>query len=113
MKVSFILSADEVFTLASLTSEHTEAGRYFLDEVLTGAEICDLTGLVEKKLARQVGGEIELSPVLRMVAGALSRADSAARHGEAWEVRSPWVTLLCEKYIYRDKHFKITPVESK
>jgi len=111
MDVSFILSSDELYTLIYLAPEVSAAGRRFSDEALEGAEICDLSGLVEKNLAHRVGDELDLEPVLRMVAGAVSNADSAEFHGNVWSIRSPWVSLLCERYAYHENSWKITPLK--
>jgi len=113
MDVSFILSDDELYTLLYLAPEKTEAGQRFIDEALSGAEICDLTGLTEKNLARIIEDEIELESVLRLVTGAISKATEVKKQGEAWFIGSPWVNLLCEDYRYNDKHRKITPVKNK
>ena len=111
MDVSFILSSDELYTLMFLAPEISEAGRSFINKALTGAEICDLSGLVEKSLARRVEDELDLEPVLRLIADALSNAGNARLNGEVWSISSPWVSLLCEKYTYNDNHWKITPVK--
>jgi len=111
MDVSFILSSDELYTLIFLATETSEAGQKFSDEALAGAEICDLSGLVEKNLARRVEDELDLEPVLRMVANAISNADSADLRGEVWDISSPWVSLLCERYAYHENHWKITPLK--
>lgn len=113
MEMSFLLSDDEVFTLMSLAPGRTEAGQSFADGALDGAKLCDLSGLVDKSLARRSGDELELIPVIRMVADALSRADFALRDGEVWEVGSPWLNLLCERYAFRDGYWKITPMKAE
>ena len=113
MDISFILSTDEVFTLISMIDDKTEAGELFSSEALPGAGYCDLSGLVDKKLARVAGDELELAPVLRMLADAIARASSIERSGEAWSIRSPWVSLRCEEYPYREGHLKITPVKEE
>jgi len=111
MDVSFILSSDEIFTLMSLMPGKTDAGRQFAEGALVGAVFCDLSGLVEKRLARMVGDELEIVPVLRMLVDSLARADSAELRGEAWVMCSPWVTVQCSPYPYRDGDWKITPVQ--
>jgi len=113
MDVSFILSSNELYTLISLASDTTKASQQFCEDALSGAEICDLSGLIEKGLAREFGDGLELEPVLRMIAGALSKADRATYHEAAWDIRSQWVNLLCEKYPFNENHWKITPVNSK
>jgi len=113
MDVSFILSSDELYTLISLMPVRTEAGARFVKEALSGARLCDLSGLLEKKLARQVGGELELAAVVRMLSDAISRADSALNHDGVWEIITPWVSIRCEDYPYQDSHFKITPLEDR
>jgi len=113
MDVSFILSAEEFFTLISLVPDATEAGQQFRNEVLGGAEICDLSGLIEKNMARRVEDELVLEPVLRMISSAVAKADSAEVHNGIWSIRSPWVELRCEKYLYHKNHWKITPVNTK
>ena len=111
MDVSFILSSDELYTLISLIPVRTEAGARFAGAALSGARLCDLSGLLEKKLARRVNGELELAAVIRMLSDAISRADSASNHNGVWEIRSPWVSIRCEDYPYQENHFKITPLE--
>jgi hypothetical protein len=111
MDVSFILSMDELYTLMLLAPKISENGRRFINEALADAEICDLSGLVEKSLARRIEDELDLEPVLRLVADALSNADNAQLIGEVWSIRSPWVSLLCERYTYHENHWKITPVK--
>ena len=110
MDVSFLLSADELFTLMSLSTSRTGSGQLFADEALAGAGLDDLSGLVDKKLARRFGEELELMPVVRMISDALSRAEGIERSGETWNVRSPWVSLRCERYLYNEGLWKITPV---
>jgi len=113
MEVSFILSDNELYTLATIAQEKTEAGQRFIDEALNNAKLCDLSGLIEKKLARYTGGELELEPVLRMVIGAISGATSAKLHGEVWNIGSSRVDILCEDYPYHEGHRRITPVNKK
>ena len=110
MDVSFILSLDEVFTLITLSGRQTDSGARFAKEALTGAALCDLSGLVEKKLAGRVGSEIELAPITDMMADALALSDSAELDDSVWTIRSPWVVLRCETYPYKERHFKITPL---
>lgn len=111
MDVSFLLSYDELFTLMTLSPEVSAAGRRFTESALPGAEMCDLTGLVEKKLARWVGSELEIASVVRMASDAIAQADSLVEQESSWVVYSPWVTLICSQYLYRENHIKITPVE--
>lgn len=111
MDVSFILSSDELYTLIFLTPEVTEAGRRFSDEALSDAIVCDLSGLVEKNLARRVKDELDLEPVLRLVADAVSNADSVEFNGEIWSIRSARLSLLCQRYAYHENHWKITPLK--
>jgi len=113
MEVSFILSNDELYTLLKIAKEKTKAGKRFIDEALHDAKLCDLSGLIEKKLARSTNGDLELEPVLRMVTDAISRATSAELQEEVWNIRSPWVDLLCENYPYHEGHQRITPVNKK
>lgn len=112
MDISFILSAEELFTLMSLESGTSDAGLHFIDEALGGTEICDLSGLVDKGLARTADDELVLEPVLRMIISALSKASGAERNSGGWRIRSPWVELHCEMYQYNNNHWKITPVNS-
>jgi len=112
MDVSFILSADELYTLISLIPDMTISGKHFCDEALAGAEICDLSGLIHKNMAKQVEDELELEPVLRMISSAVSKATSAEHHDGIWSIRSEWIDLRCEKYPYHDNHWKVTPVNS-
>jgi len=111
MDISFILSADEILTLISLMPGQTGPGKKFCDEALPNAVICDLTGLIDKKLARMVGDELELAPVIHMVADAVARATSAELLGETWEVHSPWISLQCETYPFREGDWRITPLK--
>jgi hypothetical protein len=111
MDVSFILSADEIYTLMSYANNPSEAGRKFADAVLSEAKLCDLNGLVEKQLAKHIAGELDLAPVIRMVADALACADRSELHGDVWNIQSSWVSLRCEKYPYKEKHYKITPLK--
>ena len=112
MDVSYIFSADELFTLMSLVSKHSEAGRAFGAGELADAVSCDLSGLVKKKMAKHCAdGEMELSPVIRMLTDALASADSIDRQEDGWLVRAPWVTLRCAVYPYRDDHYIITPMK--
>ena len=102
MDVSFILSTDEFFTLLSLYPEHSEAGRRFADDALQDAALCDLSGLTEKNLARSAGGEMELAPVIGMVADSIAHADSAEEYNGVWNISAPDIMLRCEKYAYRE-----------
>jgi len=111
MDISFILSFDELFTLISLIPGRTEAGARFVETALSGALLCDLNGLVEKKLATRAGSELEIALVVRMLSDAISRADSAEVRDGVWEIHSPWVSLRCEAYPYQDKQYLITPLE--
>lgn len=111
MDVSFILSSDELYTLMLLAPEISENGRRFIDEALAGAKICDLSGLVEKNLARRVDDELDLEPVLRLIADSISNAGNAQPDAEVWNISSPWVSLVCERYAYHENHWKITPVK--
>ena len=112
MDVSYILSADELFTLMSLVTEHSEAGTQFGADALQGAEVCDLGGLVGKKMAKQgVDGEVELAPVLGMLAESIARAERIEQDDGGWLVFSPLVMSRCEVYRYKEGHFKITPIE--
>ena len=111
MDISFILSTDEIFTLMSLFPDQTEHGKRFTAEALQGAKICDLSSLAEKKLARLINGNLELAPAVRMVGNAIAQADSASINDDAWDISSPWISLKCEKYPYKEGFWKITPVE--
>ena len=111
MDISFILAIDELYTLMSLIPNHTEAGKRFAEGALPGAEMCDLSGLVDKGLARRAGAELEVAPVIRMVADALARAAEATSDGGVWMIESPWVALRCEAYPYQDGCFRVTPLK--
>ena len=113
MEVSFILSNDELYTLISLIPVRTEAGARFVEEALSGAQLCNLNGLLEKKLARRADGELELelAPVVRMLSDAIARADSAKNHFGSWEIRSQWVSLRCAACPHQENHLIITPLE--
>ena len=113
MEISFILSADEIFTLISQVPEQTEAGARFAKDALTDASLCDLSGIVEKKLARMAGEELTLTSAASMVVDAIARADSAEYDNEAWNIKSPWISLRCESYPYRGGHWKITPLKEE
>ena len=113
MEVSFLLSADELFTLMSIISEKSEAGQYFIDSTLEGAELCDLSTLTEKNLARYIEDELEIEPVLNMMTDALTHAESAELKDDVWTIRSPYITLKCQKYPFHEGHWKITPVKER
>jgi len=113
MDISFILSLDELFTLISLSGAKSDAGKHFVEEALPGAAFCDTNGLVEKKFAKMTDGELDLVPVLRMVADAIAKANSIVQRGEGWDIRSPWVSLHCERSIYCEGHMKITPMKGE
>ena len=110
MDISFILSADEIFTLMSLFPEHTEAGKRFINDALVQAKPCDLSSLAEKKMTRLTGGDYELAPVVRMIADSMARADSSDFIEGVWYIRSPWILLRCEEYPYRERHWRISPL---
>jgi len=112
MDVSYILSADELFTMLSLIPDRSEAGYRVCDEVLSGAYICDLSELVEKRMARRIGNELEIEPVIHMLSNAIAKADYAENVDGIWNIRSPWVSLLCERYPYRKNNWKLTPVDT-
>jgi len=109
MEISFILSTDEIYTLMSLFPDHTDDGRRFAAEALSGATPCDLSSLVDKKLAKPVSDKLEVAPVIRMLIDAIARADIAEIHDDVWSITSPWVSLRCEKYPYQEGFWKITP----
>jgi hypothetical protein len=110
MEVSFIFSKDELHTLISMVPDRSETGLVFMEKTLSGAHICDLSGLVEKKLARQTDGELALEPVIRMIADSLAHAEYIIPSGDGCdEVYSRWAALRCETYIYKKDCFKITP----
>jgi hypothetical protein len=111
MDVSFILSSDELYTLISLIPDVTNDGQQFINRALCGADICDLSGLVDKKLAHRIEEEIDIEPVVRMVASAIAKADSIEYDEGVWNIKSSWVALICEKYVYNDNHWKITPLK--
>jgi len=111
--VSFILSSDELYTLISLAPQLSNAGQQFYTDALSGAIICDLSGLVEKKLAHRIEDEIDVEPVLKMISDAISKADSIETENGVWKIKSPWVALVCERYIYHENHWRITPVKDK
>ena len=113
MEISFILTCDELFTLTSVTSGFSEAGKLFLQEALPDAELCDLSGLVLKKMARYVGEDMELSPVIRMISDAIAKADSATQDAGGWLIQSQWITLRLEKYAFQENCFKIVPLKDK
>jgi hypothetical protein len=83
----------------------------FIENALSGAVLCDLNGLTEKKLARIVNGKPELGSVIRMIADSISRADSAQVQDGIWKISSPWVSLCCEAYPYQEEQIRITTVE--
>ena len=111
MEISFILSADEIFTLISMMLNRTKSGTEFLENALRGAKLCDLSGLINKKLAHIDGDELELEPVIRMVIDSISNADIAEDHGNYWEIHSAWINLHCEIYPFKADYWKITPVK--
>jgi hypothetical protein len=111
MDVSFILSSDELYTLISLIPDATSDGQGFVKEALVGAVICDLSGLVNKKLANHIEEEIDIEPVVRMVISAIAKANSVKHNEGVWTIKSSWIALICEKYFYNDNHWKITPLK--
>lgn len=112
MEVSYIISEDELFTLISMTSNHTDAGRLFCAEVLSEAKVCDLDGLVDKNIAvKRANNQVELTPVFNMFIDSLAQADSIQNVGNSWIIQSPWITLRCEAYPFIEKHIKITPMK--
>ena len=113
MDISFILSSDEILTLISLMPGQTEAGAIFVESALRGASPCDLSGMVDKKLARMAGEELVLTPAARMVVDAIARADGAEYSDGAWSIRSPWISLRCENYPFLEGHWKLTPLKEE
>jgi len=112
MEVSFILKTDELFTLLSLAPERSNAGQKLYDEAVSGANVCDLSGLIEKKLALLIEDELVIDPVLHMISSALSVADSAELHDDVWDIKSKWIDLHLEKYKYNEDHWRITPLRA-
>ena len=114
MDVSFIFSADELLTLTSQIPGATEAGRLFCAEALSRAEVCGLNGLVEKKMAKYIAnGDMELTPVVRMLTEAMARPEKIEWIENGWIVRSPWIAFKCEKYPYKENHYAITPMKEE
>ena len=111
MNVSFILSDDELFSLLSLFEEPSECGKLFMTQALISAESCDLSILTDKKLAKLINDQLEIEPVVRMVIDAIACADNAENHNDIWHIRSPWISLICEKDPYHEGQWKITPCE--
>ena len=111
MDISFILSKNELFTLISMMPGRTDAGARFIELALSGAVLCDLNGLKEKKLARIVNDKPEPVSVIRMIADSVSRADSAQLQDGAWKISSPWALLRCEACPYQEGHIRITVIE--
>jgi len=111
MDISFILSTDEIFTLMSIARMRSAEGEAFITEALADAEICDLSGLVEKKFARYTNGELSIDPIVRMIADSLAMAESIAIREESWFVNAPWVSLIIQVCEYRKDHWKITPIQ--
>lgn len=113
MEISFLLSGDELLTLISVNSEITKAGQHFITNALEGSEICDLLSLADKNLAKSINDELEIEPVVRMIADALAHADSSELKDDSWDIKSELINLKCQKYPYRDGYWKVTPVEEK
>jgi len=111
MDVSFVLSADELFTLISQMNKQTEAGKTFVEKALKNAEICDLSNLEEKNLAGIGGDELILVPVMHMLINAISNATGAEDKDSYWEIDSDWVTLHCERYPYKEEHWILSPIK--
>lgn len=112
MDVSYIMSVDEIFTLMMLIPEHTAPGEQFISEALTGADNCALDELEGKKMAKRTDdGRIELAPVISMFIETLAKASAVERAESGWIVRSQWITLHCEPYPYKDKHYILTPMK--
>jgi len=110
MEVSFILSKDELYTLISIMGERTVAGKRFVEQALTDAVLCDLSGLADKALGRTTKDGIELETVTRMIVDAIAKADRAELFGEIWKIDAPWLSLECECCQYREGHWKVTPI---
>jgi hypothetical protein len=113
MTVSFILSIDEIYTLMSLVPEHTDAGSRLLAEVFAGGKTDGLTELIDKKLAHNINGTLELTPALRMIAFTLARPEELIAKQGFYLVRSAWIKLKLEKYTYKDGHYRITPLKEQ
>ena len=113
MEISFILTYDELFTLATAATELSQAGEHFLRDALPDAQKCSLDGLVDKKMAHYVGDKIELSPVIRMIADAIAKADTVVLSNGNWIIQSSWIKLKCEKYPFQDNCFKVVPLKEK
>ena len=113
MEISFILSKDELLTLILINDDITEAGQCFVDTALEGAEICDLLSLIDKNFAKNVNDELEVEPVLRMIADAIAHAVSSEHKDDTWKIGSKLIALECQKYPFHEGYLKITPVEEK
>ena len=112
MDVSYIFSADELFTLISLIPDRSDAGQRFCEDALADAALCSLDGLGAKKMAKQhPGNQLELAPVIRMITETLAKAESLERIKNGWLLRSPWITVSCEAYPHLERHYLITPLE--
>ena len=112
MDVSYILSADELFTLMSLFPDHSEAGKAFVADALRDAKICGLDEPVKKEMAKiYPSGEIELSPIIRMLTDALAHASDVRQTENGWICHSPWITVKCDVYAYKEGHYKLTPIK--
>ena len=110
MEVSFLMSCDEVFTIISLMPNRTPPGERFIRVALAGAKECGLQNFVGKNMARLTDDGYVLDPVIKMIADAMARPDSATFEDEVWLIKSPWISLTCEKCSTRVGHLKITPV---
>ena len=106
-----MFSADELFTLVSMIEDHSEPGKQIIDEALHDAEPCELSGLIEKKMAKKSESDIiEVAPIIKMIIEAIAHAESVKRNDIDWEIKSQWVDLKLEAYPFRDEYFRITPI---
>ncbi|MCL2820285.1 MAG: hypothetical protein FWD38_05580 [Oscillospiraceae bacterium] len=111
MDISFIFTADEIFTLASMINNHSPAGKEFIGNALTDAQICDLSSLAEKEHAQINGDKLELEPVIRMVFDTVTKAVRVVNVDDYWMIYSNRLTLKCEKYRFKENSWKISPIK--
>ena len=110
MDISYIFSADELFTLVSAMFNNPE-GENSVPEFLKDAKACDLDRLVKKGMAKTFSnGEIELTPIVNMLIDALAFPDNIQEINTGFIFESNWIKVKCETYPFNENHYKLTPI---
>lgn len=94
LNVSFLFSRDELYTLVK-KYDLSDAGKAFMDKVLLDAREDDLSGFVQKQLAKAQDGKILLEPVICMIAESIASAIEFWEKDGCYEIKSEWVALKC------------------